>query len=121
MRASSDAQERRGDQGSKRPHILRAAEDVDVVHEQLGVAGFPPGSGDQRHRSADGHHDAQLHRGGMVVGAHHVGQHMKHADVCGPHDAAGDTNGHHCRAHALADLDDRVVENIVDAHPLNIS
>lgn len=36
-----DAQERRGDQGSKRPHILRAAEDVDVVHEQLGVAGFP--------------------------------------------------------------------------------
>ncbi len=102
--ARGHAQQRRGDQGSQAAGVLGAAEHVDVVDEQLDVAGLARQPGDQRDGRPHGHEDGELDHATVVPGPEHALQDVQGGDVGRADEATPDPDGHDGRAEAVADV-----------------
>ena len=90
----------------------RAADDVDVVDEQLDVAGLTADPRDQRDRSADRHQDRELRPGGVLVRSEQGRKAMQGGDVRRADEPAEDADDHGRGAEPFPEPDRRGAQDL---------
>ena len=81
---------------------------MDVVDEQLDVAGLAGQPGDEGDRGAGGHEDGQLRQTTAVAGAEHLLQPVEGSHVRSSGETTGDPDGDHCRSQTVAHVHDGI-------------
>ena len=113
-RPGGDAQQRRGDQRPQPPDTLRATDDVDVVDEQLDVAGLAAEPGDERDRGPDGHQDGELRGRRVVLRPEDGGQEVEQADVRRADESTEHADEHRGRAESAPEPDRGRAEQVAE-------
>ncbi len=94
---------------------------MDVVDEQLDVAGLSPQPGDQRDQPAHGDENQELDSGGVVLRPDHPAEDVQRPHVGGPDRTAGDPYADDGESEPLSDTDGGFVEHDRESHSLKIS
>jgi hypothetical protein len=89
-----DAQQRDGDQGAQVADVLGAAEDMDVVYEQLHIAGRPEDLCQDAHTQPDPREDEQVHPVGGMAGPKPAFKQLEGCYVRGADEPAGHSDRH---------------------------